>query len=169
MSNQEKHFYEFGPFRLDPVKRRLLRDGEPVALSPKVFDTLYRILGGRSRSRERVAQAGFRFQRSADRSARRGRVSGIDLLPRMSADGSDRKQLTADAGVNLHQAVTPDGRYIVFTSNRAGVLNIWRMNSDGSDLLRLTDRGGEKYPHCSPDGNWVIYNSVDPDESLYSL
>ena len=40
MSNQEKHFYEFGPFRLDPVKRRLLRDGEPVALSPKVFDTL---------------------------------------------------------------------------------------------------------------------------------
>jgi Tol biopolymer transport system component/DNA-binding winged helix-turn-helix (wHTH) protein len=40
MSGQEKHLYEFGPFRLDPVKRRLLRDGEPVQLTPKAFDTL---------------------------------------------------------------------------------------------------------------------------------
>ncbi|HET9531989.1 MAG TPA: hypothetical protein VFQ92_16635, partial [Blastocatellia bacterium] len=87
----------------------------------------------------------------------------------MNADGSDRKQLTADAGVNLNQAVSPDGRFIVFASNRAGVFNIWRMNSDGSNLLRLTSRGGEKYPHCSPDGKWVVYNSVDPQESLYSL
>ncbi|MBA2646000.1 MAG: winged helix-turn-helix domain-containing protein [Pyrinomonadaceae bacterium] len=40
MSRQEKHLYEFGPFRLDPVKRRLLRDGEPMPLTPKAFDTL---------------------------------------------------------------------------------------------------------------------------------
>ncbi len=32
--------YEFGPFYLEPVKRILLRDGEPVALPPKAFDTL---------------------------------------------------------------------------------------------------------------------------------
>src|ERR1041385_5836436 len=32
--------YEFGSFRLDPAERRLSRDGEPVALTPKVFDTL---------------------------------------------------------------------------------------------------------------------------------
>src|SRR5215212_7563828 len=40
MSGQENHLYEFGPFRLDPVRRRLLRDGEPVALTPKAFETL---------------------------------------------------------------------------------------------------------------------------------
>src|SRR5262249_26415915 len=40
MSKQEKHFYEFGPFRLDPVKRRLLHNGEPLPLAPKAFDTL---------------------------------------------------------------------------------------------------------------------------------
>src|SRR5689334_24346696 len=44
MSNQEKHFYEFGPFRLDPVKRRLLRDGQPVPLTPKAFDTLLELV-----------------------------------------------------------------------------------------------------------------------------
>jgi TolB-like protein/Tfp pilus assembly protein PilF len=32
--------YEFGPYRLLPVERRLLRRGETVALTPKVFDTL---------------------------------------------------------------------------------------------------------------------------------
>src|SRR5215472_11239655 len=40
MSNQDKHLYEFGPFRLDPVKRRLLHNGEPLPLTPKAFDTL---------------------------------------------------------------------------------------------------------------------------------
>src|SRR5262245_46763126 len=40
MSKQEKHFYEFGPFRLDPVKRRLMHNGEPLPLAPKAFDTL---------------------------------------------------------------------------------------------------------------------------------
>ncbi len=32
--------YEFGPFHLDPARRLLLRDGRPVALTPKAFDTL---------------------------------------------------------------------------------------------------------------------------------
>src|SRR5215213_7086389 len=40
MSGQERQLYKFGPFHLDPVKRRLLRDGEPVALTPKAFETL---------------------------------------------------------------------------------------------------------------------------------
>ena len=32
--------YEFGSFRLEPAERRLLKQGKPVALAPKVFDTL---------------------------------------------------------------------------------------------------------------------------------
>jgi DNA-binding winged helix-turn-helix (wHTH) protein/TolB-like protein/Flp pilus assembly protein TadD len=35
-----RDLYEFGPFRLDQAGRRLLRDGAPVTLTPKVFDTL---------------------------------------------------------------------------------------------------------------------------------
>src|SRR5262245_36701946 len=40
MSQQEKHFYEFGEFRIDVTKRRLLRHGEIVPLTPKAFDVL---------------------------------------------------------------------------------------------------------------------------------
>src|SRR4030095_2161235 len=37
---QTKKSYEFGPFRVDERERRLLRDGEVVPLTPKVFDIL---------------------------------------------------------------------------------------------------------------------------------
>ena len=37
---QSKLLYQFGPFCLDPVKRRLLRDGEVLRLTPKAFETL---------------------------------------------------------------------------------------------------------------------------------
>lgn len=40
MGPETKHLYEFGPYRLDPVKRILLKEGEPVSLTPKAFDTL---------------------------------------------------------------------------------------------------------------------------------
>ena len=40
MNRQEGQLYEFGPYRLIPAERLLLRDGEPVALTPKAFETL---------------------------------------------------------------------------------------------------------------------------------
>jgi Tol biopolymer transport system component/DNA-binding winged helix-turn-helix (wHTH) protein len=38
--SKERHAYEFGPYRLLPSERLLLREGEPVALAPKAFETL---------------------------------------------------------------------------------------------------------------------------------
>src|SRR4029453_11301861 len=40
MSRLSSPIYEFGPFRMDPVERRLLREGEVVSLTPKAFDSL---------------------------------------------------------------------------------------------------------------------------------
>jgi DNA-binding winged helix-turn-helix (wHTH) protein/TolB-like protein/Tfp pilus assembly protein PilF len=40
MSQQESHSYEFGRFRLKTAERVLLREGELVPLTPKVFDIL---------------------------------------------------------------------------------------------------------------------------------
>ncbi len=40
MPTRSQHLYEFGPYRLDTAERLLLRDGEPVALTPKAFETL---------------------------------------------------------------------------------------------------------------------------------
>jgi DNA-binding winged helix-turn-helix (wHTH) protein/Tol biopolymer transport system component len=40
MSSQPKHFFEFGPYRVDPEQHILWRGNQPVALQPKALETL---------------------------------------------------------------------------------------------------------------------------------
>lgn len=49
MNRRQSHLYVFGPFRLDPAEQILLREGEPVSLTPKAFETLVALVerGGR--------------------------------------------------------------------------------------------------------------------------
>ena len=44
MNGQTKNFYEFGPFRFDSEERTLLREGFPIALPPRVAETLFVLL-----------------------------------------------------------------------------------------------------------------------------
>lgn len=79
----------------------------------------------------------------------------------MNADGSGQKQLTKDNFREEKIDVSPDGRYVVYTSDRAGLPHVWRMNVDGTEPKQLTfgDDYDDGNPHISPDGKWVIYNS----------
>src|SRR6266404_6220902 len=56
---RSRHFYEFGPFRLDAEKQRLLRDGEPVHLAPKSIEALIVLVqnAGELLEREALMQA----------------------------------------------------------------------------------------------------------------
>ena len=53
MSASPKHFYEFGPFRIDAVKRLLLCDGESVPLKSKCFETLLALVEARGQVLEK--------------------------------------------------------------------------------------------------------------------
>lgn len=67
------------------------------------------------------------------------------------------KQLTLDAR-NVHGlAVSPDSRYLVFSSDRAGTFNLWRVEMNGGEPIRLTSGEGEISPRFSPDGRWIVY------------
>jgi DNA-binding winged helix-turn-helix (wHTH) protein len=50
--------YSFGPFRLDPRERQLLRNGRPVPLTPKVFDLLCLLVSkhGRVLSKDEIME-----------------------------------------------------------------------------------------------------------------
>jgi len=74
----------------------------------------------------------------------------------MNADGTEQKQLTANAGANSYPSVSPDGRAVVFVSDRTGSSQIWRMSLDGGNLKQLTE-GKVYYPQTTPDSKWVIY------------
>ena len=83
-------------------------------------------------------------------------TSEISML---NADATERKQLTANRSNDLSPLASPDGRYVVFTSDRSGNFEIWRMDMDGSNPLRLTNSAGANMPSISPDGKWVLYLS----------
>jgi TolB protein len=83
----------------------------------------------------------------------------------MNADGSNRVQLTTNAGpINNHPAVSRDGRYILFTSNRSGRYQIWRMDADGRNQKQLTfgEEQGDyaQFATLSPDGAEVYFIRV---------
>ena len=80
------------------------------------------------------------------------------------ADGAKRKQLTSNAGSNLTPTVSRDGRHIAFISDRTGNRNVWRMDIDGGNAVRLTGGLSDELPRFSPDGRWVVYSSLDPGE-----
>jgi TolB protein len=80
----------------------------------------------------------------------------------MNPDGSNRVQLTANAGQdNIDPIVSADGRHIVFTSNRTGAPQIWRMDIDGRNQKQLTfgeeQKESAKSAALSPDGAQVFF------------
>jgi Tol biopolymer transport system component len=50
------------------------------------------------------------------------------------------------------------GEKIAFVSNRDGIDNIYVMNADGTNPIRLTSNGGN-YPAWSPDGSRLVFSS----------
>jgi Tol biopolymer transport system component len=85
-----------------------------------------------------------------------------------NADGTEPKQLIFNSGLNTTPAISPDGRNIVFQSDRTGTQHLWRMNSDGSNQVQLTNGYAERNATISPDGKWVYYNS-SADHALWKI
>ena len=85
-----------------------------------------------------------------------------------NADGTEPKQLIFNSGLNGAPAISPDGRTIVFQSDRTGTQHLWRMNSDGSNQVQLTNGYAERNATISPDGKWVYYNS-SADHALWKI
>ena len=78
----------------------------------------------------------------------------------MDADGKNQKQLTRDLGSNFFGlSVSPDGRYVAFTSLRAGNAHIWRVDADGRNPKQLTNGEWDGFPVFLPDGQWLSYRS----------
>ena len=67
-----------------------------------------------------------------------------------------RHRLTTDPADDYQPTASPDGRTIVFSSNRAGAPGLWSMSRDGTHVVRLTT-GGDTRPSFSPDGKWVAF------------
>ncbi len=86
-------------------------------------------------------------------------LNGQIHLWTMKDDGTAARPLTSEASRNEFPDVTPDGRFVVFCSNRSGTVNIWRMDLKGRNLVQLTRGDLDLDPICTPDNRWVIFSS----------
>jgi Tol biopolymer transport system component len=65
-----------------------------------------------------------------------GREVVFDLLGDLYVipiEGGEARSLTSGFAWDMQPRYSPDGRFVAFTSDRAGGDNVWVMNRDGSD------------------------------------
>ncbi|HEX8844608.1 MAG TPA: DPP IV N-terminal domain-containing protein [Pyrinomonadaceae bacterium] len=75
----------------------------------------------------------------------------------VSATGGDYKFLTNTPATEMQPSWSPDGSRIAFTSDRDGHNEIYVMNADGSQHVRLTNNGGGNF-----DPTWQTLNHTGP-------
>jgi Tol biopolymer transport system component/DNA-binding winged helix-turn-helix (wHTH) protein len=92
------------------------------------------------------------------------RSSGVYCLTVEGEPGkSTPTVVTATNGRNEGPQQSPDGRRLVFMSDRSGFMEIWVSNRDGSSAVQLTNLHGSGTPRWSPDGLWIAFDSTNHD------
>lgn len=109
--------------------------------------------------------------------------SKLELLPKVKflfyrQDGwhfhGEEKRLTTE-GFNDGPEYSPDGKHIWFISTRSGLMQVYRMNTDGSDIKQMTfENRNNWFGHVSPDGKKVVnltyrVGDLKPNEHLPNM
>jgi hypothetical protein len=72
--------------------------------------------------------------------------------------GTVTRELTHDRAVDAAPAWSPDGRWVVFSSDRTGIPNLYAFDLRDGRLLQVTDLlTGAAEPDVSPDGRWIAF------------
>ncbi|MBI4419294.1 MAG: PD40 domain-containing protein, partial [Gemmatimonadetes bacterium] len=90
-----------------------------------------------------------------------GRTIVFELLGdlySMPMAGGEATRITTGPAFDSQPRWAPDGRRIVFLSDRSGAENIWLCDPDGSNAKALTKGNNNLYasPEWTPDGNYIV-------------
>ena len=92
-------------------------------------------------------------------------IAGNSDVYVIGSDGGNLRRLTSDPTREGLPSWSGDGRWIYFTSARAGVNpDVWRMTPDGGQPSRITRNGGFQ-PIESPDGQSLYYLDHYPGQN----
>lgn len=80
-----------------------------------------------------------------------------------NADGSNPQLLIGGESYDAEATVSPDGRYIVFTSTRSGDLELWRYDIQTKEYLQLTNElGYDGGAFFSRDSKHIVWRASRP-------
>jgi Tol biopolymer transport system component len=142
-------------------------DGQSVVFARKLGDRSELVVMGMDGQGERtltqsvagVEWSGPRFDPSGTTIAAARLLPGgwLDIVLVDPASGAVR-QLTHDRAKDVEPSWTPDGKDVVFCSDRDGISNLYALRIADGSLLRVTNvLGGAFQPAVSPDGRSVAY------------
>lgn len=81
-----------------------------------------------------------------------------------------QRPITNNEAYDAEGAYSPDGKFLIFTSNRDGDLDVYVSHPDGTHAVRLThSKGYDGGPFFSPDGKRVVYRSDRAGNDLLQI
>ena len=76
-------------------------------------------------------------------------------------DGGPPRQLTGGPKHDSHPRFSPDGRRVLFSSDRSGSGQLWVIDLDGGEARQLTTISTDaSHGTWSPDGKWIAFTSA---------
>jgi Tol biopolymer transport system component len=89
-------------------------------------------------------------------------------------DGSHAKQLTNYGCASFAPTFTPDGKKIIFSSNKdkcdSRQFELYMINPDGTGLAQVTQFGGfTSFPEFAPDGKKLVFVSDHEAKGVYEF
>jgi Tol biopolymer transport system component len=106
-----------------------------------------------------------RWSPAGDRvAAARWTAGGLFDVVLLDSAGRVLREVTRDRAVDTAPAWSPDGRYLLFSSDRTGIPNLFAYDLQQDRLLQVTNvLTGAFQPDVSPDGQWIAFSYYRSD------
>jgi Tol biopolymer transport system component len=86
--------------------------------------------------------------------------NGQSVIYTLPATGGTPRRITAKSPSYFH-GFSPDAKWLVYTGQREGELDVYKISAEGGEEIRLTSaKGVDDGPEYTPDGQWVYFNST---------
>jgi Tol biopolymer transport system component len=91
--------------------------------------------------------------------------NGHSMIHTVGAEGGKPRRITTEGFGDIRPSYSHDGKWIYFSSNRSGRIEVWKVPAAGGAAQQLTHNSGNE-PFESPDGTLLYYMN---DEGLWRL